>query len=80
MITTIQLNESVKKELDKLKTSKETYEQIILELMKISEQCRRTQEKLMIEGAKETSKESLRITKEFEAIDEDIDWEWDNEF
>ncbi len=33
----------------------------------------------MIEGAKETAEESLKITKEFEAIEEDFDWEWDTD-
>jgi len=33
-------------------------------------------EKLMIEGCIEMAEESLKITKEFEAIDEDFDWEW----
>ena len=30
----------------------------------------------MIEVAKETAEESLKINKEFEAIEEDFDWEW----
>jgi len=76
MVTTIQLNENVKKELDRLKTNKETYEDVILNLMRTTEECKRKQEELMIEGAKETAEESLKITKEFEAIEEDFDWEW----
>jgi hypothetical protein len=32
--------------------------------------------KLLIEGCKEMAEESLKITKEFEAIEEDFDWEW----
>ena len=35
---------------------------------------------LMIEGAKETAEESLKITKEFEAIEDFKDWEWDCKF
>ena len=33
MITTIQLNENVKSALDRLKSNKETYEEIILNLI-----------------------------------------------
>ena len=76
MVTTIQLNEGVKKALDRLKTGRETYEQAIVSMInKIDEQKRRHVE-LMIEGAKETAEESLKITKEFEAIKDDFDWEW----
>jgi len=39
-------------------------------------QQRDLREKLLIEGAKETAEESLKITKEFEAIENDFDWEW----
>jgi len=42
----------------------------------VAEKFRREQEQLLIEGAKETAEESLKITKEFEAIEEDFDWEW----
>ena len=41
----------------------------------IDEQKRQNME-LMIEGAKETAEESLKITKEFEAIENLDDWEW----
>lgn len=40
------------------------------------EKQKRKQEELLIEGAKETAEESLKITKEFEAIEEDFDWKW----
>ena len=76
MITTIQLNENVKNALDRLKSSKETYEQVILNLMKIAEKCQREQEQLLIEGCKVMAEESLKITKEFEAIENLDDWEW----
>ena len=76
MITTIQLNENVKRELDKLKKGKNTYEEVILDLMKIAEQHKRENEELLIEGCKVMAEENLKITKEFEAI-EDLDkWEW----
>ena len=76
MVTTIQLNEDVKRSLDRLKSNKETYEEIILNLMKIAETCKRKQEEFLIEGYKEMAEESLKIAKEFEAIEEDFDWEW----
>lgn len=79
MITTIQLNENVKKPLDRMKeTDKETYEEVIVKMMRQVEEQKRKHIDLMIEGAKETAEESLKITKEFEAIDEDFDWEWED--
>ncbi|MDD5192397.1 MAG: hypothetical protein PHH54_01770 [Candidatus Nanoarchaeia archaeon] len=35
------------------------------------------QEELMIEGCKEMAGESLRICKEWEHLDLEIDWEWE---
>ena len=75
MVTTIQLNENVKNALDRLKSNKETYEEVILSLMNIAEKCKREQEQLLIEGYKEMAKESLRITKEWESTDATLDWE-----
>ena len=66
MITTIQLNEDVKKALDRMKSNKETYEEVILNLMKIAEKHKREQEQLLIEGYKEMADESLRIAREWE--------------
>ncbi len=76
MVTTIQLSEGVKSDLDRLKTSKETYEQIILRLIMIAEKCKRTQEELLIEGYKVMAEESLRICEEFKYADSELDWEW----
>ena len=76
MVTTIQLNDNVKRELDRMKVGRQTYEEVILSLMKTVEEQKRKHVELMIEGAKETAKESLKIAKEFEAIEEDFDWEW----
>lgn len=75
MITTIQLNENVKNALDRMKSNKETYEQVILNLMKTAEKCKREQEQLLIEGYKEMAEESLRITEEWENTDAKLDWE-----
>lgn len=66
MVTTIQLNEDVKKQLDRLKTGRETYEEIILNLMKIAEECKMKQEELLIEGCKEMYNDMLEISKEWE--------------
>ena len=75
MVTTIQLNENVKKALDRLKSNKETYEDVIINLMETAEKCKREQEELLIEGCKEMAEESLKITKEWEATDVTLDYE-----
>ena len=66
MVTTIQLNEDVKKALDRMKSGKETYEDLIVNLMKSVERYKREQEELLIEGYKEMAEENLRIAKEWE--------------
>jgi predicted CopG family antitoxin len=76
MVTTIQLNEAVKKDLDRLKLGKQTYEEIILSLINIAEQHKRQKEELIIEGCETMAKENLKITKEFEAIEDLKNWEW----
>ena len=53
MITTIQLNESVKKELDKLKAGKETYEEVIINLISKVDNDKRKREELLKEEALE---------------------------
>ena len=74
MVTTIQLRENVKDELDRLKESgKETYEEVILTLMRVAEQCKRGQKTLLAEGYKEMAKESLSVNKEWSVADKD--WE-----
>ncbi len=76
MVTTIQLNENVKNALDSLKTSKETYEEVILNLMKIADKCKREQKQLLIEGCNAMEEENLKITREFEGIEDLKKWEW----
>ena len=66
MITTIQIHKEVKNELDQLKTGKETYEEIVVKMIRNIEEQRRKQRALLIEGYKEMARESLRINKEFE--------------
>lgn len=76
MITTIQLNDNVKRALDRIKTSKETYEEIILNLMRIAEKFQREQENLLIEGCKVMAEENIKIARDFEAIENLDDWKW----
>lgn len=81
MITTIQLNENVKNSLNRLKVSKkQTYEEVILRLIKLTEEQQRKQEELLIEGCKEMAEDSLRIAKEWEGtlmdgLDKNEKWE-----
>jgi len=76
MITSIQIHENVKNELDRLKEGRQTYEEVILNIIKIVEQQKRGQKELLIEGYKEMAQESLKITKEFEPLEKELDWEW----
>ncbi len=76
MVTTIQLNETVKNQLDKLKKDRETYEEVIINLLELEDRLNRRQEALLIEGCKEMSSENLRITKQFESMEDLSDWEW----
>ncbi len=76
MVTTIQLNENVKKILDRLKNGRETYEEVILNMIKSIEEQKRKQREFLIEGCKEMAEENLKITKEFEAIEDLSQWEW----
>ena len=78
MVTTIQLNENVKNALDRLKTNKETYEQVILNLMEIAEKHKREQEQLLIEGCRVMAEDMIEINKEWEVTDSDFDWEWND--
>jgi predicted CopG family antitoxin len=66
MVTTIHLNEFVKDKLDELKSNKETYEQVIINLIEVADRCKREQKDLLIEGCKEMAEESLKIAKEWE--------------
>lgn len=76
MITTIQLNENVKFQLERLKYANQTYEDVIVQLIKATEFEKRKQEELLVEGYKEMSEESLKICKDWETTDGDFDWEW----
>lgn len=76
MITTIQIRENVKNQLDKIKQSeRQTYEEVILALIKTVELQKRKQEALLIEGCKVMAEENLRICKEWETTDATLDWD-----
>ena len=59
-----------------MKQGKETYEEVIVRVMRELEKQKRVQRDLLIEGCKEMAKDSLRITKDWEATDADLDWKW----
>lgn len=69
MVTTIQLREEVKEELNMLKNAHETYEDVIARLIKSSEIDKRKNRALLREGYKEMVKESLRVTREWSSAD-----------
>jgi len=66
MVTTIQLSEDVKKILDRMKVGKETYEDVILNVVRFVENQKRKREDLLLEGCREMAAESLKISKEWE--------------
>ena len=76
MVTIIQLNENVREALGRMKRAKESFEDVIVRMMRQVEEQRRKQEELLIEGCKVMAEDSLRIVKEWEATDATLDWEW----
>ena len=77
MVTTIQLNKNVKNALTRLKDSeKQTYEEVIVFLIKLFESMRSERRELLIEGCREMAEENVKITKQFEAIEDLSRWEW----
>jgi len=80
MITTIQLRENTKKALLRLREKSETYEEIILNLIKLVAVQKRKQKDLLIKECKEMAEENLRIAKEWEGtlmdgLDRNEKWE-----
>lgn len=74
MITSIQIHEKVKRELDILKgRDKESYEEVIARLIETVEKQKRVRKDLLIEGYKEMSEHSLMISKEWANADKDWD-------
>lgn len=77
MITSIQLRENVKNQLDRMKSSdRQTYEEVILNLIRTVDAQKRKQEALLIEGCKVMAKDMINLNKELEGADSDLDWEW----
>lgn len=76
MVTTIQLNENVKNSLLELKEKGETYEGLIVRMMQSLNNREKRQEGLLIEGCEAMAEENLKITKEFEAVENLDEWEW----
>ena len=77
MITTIQINSDVKNTLNQMKENpRESFEDIIVKMIYVVEEQKRKQKALLIEGCKEMAEDSLKITKEFEAIEDLSGWEW----
>ncbi|MDO8467830.1 MAG: antitoxin VapB family protein [Nanoarchaeota archaeon] len=78
MVTTIQISEDAKKRLEKMKSNKETYEDVIVKLIDIVDNNKTRRDELLKEEAIEMAEENLRITKEWEPTDFSLDWEWDD--
>ena len=77
MINIIEIRENVKQELAQLKEDiNESYEDVIIRLMRQVQKQKKQQQMLLIEGCKEMAEESLKICKEFDSIEEYFDWEW----
>jgi hypothetical protein len=69
MISTIQLSSKVKETLALYKNSpKESYEEVIMNLIRLAEIQKRKQKELLIEGYKEMAEEDLRLAREWEGI------------
>ena len=73
MITTIQIHEKIKQRLDDLKQERESYEDVIVGLIEKIEKQKKSQTSILIQGYKEMSKESLKVTKEWSFTDKDWD-------
>ncbi|MCK5624892.1 hypothetical protein KAI04_03555 [Candidatus Pacearchaeota archaeon] len=80
MISTIQLSNQVKETLNSYKKSpRQSYEEVILNLIKSVKIQKEERKELMIEGCKEMAEENLKITKEFEAMEDLSKWEWEGD-
>jgi predicted CopG family antitoxin len=80
MVKTIHLNENVKGALSRMKQSpKESFEDVLVRLIKLSQQSRKEKDNLLIEDFKEIADENLKLTKEFEVIGNCFDWEGNDE-
>jgi len=79
MTTTIQISHNVKEILKSMKTGKETYEQIIFNMINEIKKRKTEQEEFLIEGCKEMAEDSLRICEEFKYVDVEVGCEWNGD-
>ena len=64
MVTTIQLNEDLKRDLERLKDHRfRTYEDVIIELIRANDNQKRSNEELLAEGCEAMAEENLKITE-----------------
>jgi predicted CopG family antitoxin len=77
MITSIQIHKDVKQALYRMKTSpRESYEDIIVRMMKIINNNKKDHEKLMKEGCIAMADESKKLAEEWLEVSTNADWEW----
>lgn len=69
MITSIQVHEHLKQQLDALKNGRQSYEEVIISLIARAETQKRMQKELLVEGYKEMAQESLKRVKEWASTD-----------
>jgi len=75
MITTIQLNENIKTELNRMKVfSNETYEDVIVKMIEDIRKQKKIQTELLIEGCKIMAKDSIKMVEDFQYVDSDLEW------
>ena len=74
MLTTIQLNETVKMQLNRMKdTNKQTYEDVIVEMINKLEKQKRKKINLLKEGYREMQQETILVNEEWSSVDNDWD-------
>lgn len=77
MLSTIQLSNKVKEALAVYRKSpRESYEEVIVNLISEFEKNNRAKEELLIEGYKEMAEFDLKLCKELSGVDYDGDSEW----
>lgn len=78
MTSTIQLSQKVKETLTTYKVSpNESYEDVIINLISEVENKKQKDEELLKESCIELTKESLKITKEWEHLDNEVNTVWE---
>ncbi len=72
-ISTIQIRDYVKKQLELLKEKQgQSYEDVIVKLIHESDEKKKKRKDLLIEGCKEMYNDMLEITKEWESTDAEM--------